>query len=87
MYGKEPQEPVSLVIMYLGRCETPVVGPYDAPCTEEKNRPVQDAYLCLKKEAFIRLEDRLYMNFHEAWDDMWYLSGEDVTRLLQLMGN
>ncbi len=87
MYGKEPQEPVSLVIMYLGRCETPVVGPYDAPRTEEKTRPVQDAYLCLKKEAFIRLDDRLYMNFHEAWDDMWYLSGEDVTRLLQLMGN
>lgn len=80
LFSKEPMEPVSAVYMYYGYVKSAVAnGPMKKGYSDE------DVYICLKKEAFARLDKGLYINYYEVWDDAVYLAGKDVTEMVQAL--
>ena len=80
LYSKEPMEPVSAVYLHYNRVECAA-----ANASSKIDYPAEDVYICLKKEAFARLEKALYINFYEVWDDTVYLAGKDVTAIVQAL--
>ena len=76
VYSRAPMPTTAYVSFDTQRMDADVAGSH-------KEIPLEDVYICLKKEAFTRLDDYLYINYHEAWNDLWYLSGKSVTELLE----